>query len=158
MIKTVLLLLSYLIIPIVSFSQSNQEKAQLLVKTYVENHYNPHTNAALKFYAIKSLSSSYVDTKTYKNYQHKIDSLKLEGRKIDARIVNMKTDAEINQAKKDSKRLSNQLVAISDDMINFMTTFKSTPIGWQINTNTPGKRKSKVYYLNKELTKVTLVR
>lgn len=158
MIKTVLFLLSCLVIPIVSFSQSNQEKAQLLVKIYVENHSGSHLNTTLKFSTIKSLGSSYVDTKTYKNYQHKIDSLKLEGRKIDARIVNMKTDAEINQAKKDSKHLSNQLVAISDDMIGFMTTYKSTPIGWQINVNTPGKRKSKIYYLNKELTTVTLVR
>ncbi|RYY08160.1 MAG: hypothetical protein EOP43_00885 [Sphingobacteriaceae bacterium] len=158
MIKTVLPLLLYLLVPAISFSQSNQEKAQTLVKSYAKNHSESPASNALKFSSVQSLNSSYADTKTYKNYQHKIDSLKLEGRKIDARIVKMKTDAEINQAKKDSKNLSNQLVATSDAMIDFMTHFKSTPTGWQIKSNIPGKRKSKIYFLNKQLTQVTSVK
>ncbi len=158
MIKTVPLLLFCFIIPVAAFCQSDQEKAQMLVKTYLENHSNLHLRNNLKFSAITSLKSSYTDTKTYQNYQHKIDSLELEGRKIDARIVKMKTEAEINQAKKDSKHLSDQLATTSDAMIEFMTTFKSKPIGWQIKSAAYGQRKNRTYNLNKELTKVTSVK
>lgn len=157
MIKIVPLLIFCLVIPFISFSQSKQEKAQALIKNYIADHSNLHINQTTKLSALESLNSSYADTRTYKNYQHKIDSLKLEGRKIDARIVKMKTDAEINQAKKDSKHLSNQLVATSDAMIDFMTTFKSIPSGWQIMARTQHK-KSRIFYLDKELTKVTSVR
>ena len=158
MIKTVPFLIIFLVTPFVSFSQADRQKAQLLVKNYIASHskygFNPH----IKLSAPQVLKTSYVDTKTYKNYQHKIDSLKLEGRKIDARIVKMKTDAEINQAKKDSKHLSNQLVTTSDAMIDFMTSFKTAQTGWLIKAYGFDKSKSRYYYLDKELTKVTLIK
>lgn len=158
MLKTVSLLFC-LLVSTLCYSQSNQEKAQILVTNYLENKFNSNSNSDLKFSAIEVSKSSYTDTKNYKNFQHKIDSLKLEGRKIDARIPKMKTDAEINQAKKDSKHLSNQLVATSDEMIDFMTEYKGIPVGWILKTSSQNKKgKKKIFYLNKDLTKITAVK
>lgn len=141
------------------YAQSNQQKAQALVIKQLNKKSNFKSNQNIKFNTLEVLKSSFADTKQYKNYQHQIDSLKLEGRKIDARIPKMKTSAEINQAKKDSKRLSNQLVTVSDELIDFMTSYKGQQIGWMIKVATSTKNSSKkTYYLNMELTKVDLIR
>lgn len=158
MIKTVLLLLICLSISVVSFSQSNQEKAQTLVQKYLADHSKYNSTTDPKFSNITVLKSSYADTKNYKNFQHKIDSLKLEGRKIDAKIPKLKTTLEIDQAKKDSKSLSNQLVATSDQLINFMTEYKGMQIGWTIKTTNPSTKKLRTFYIDRELTRVTAVR
>ncbi|MGI4729247.1 MAG: hypothetical protein ACRYGB_11800 [Janthinobacterium lividum] len=158
MIKTALLLFIFFLISVTSYSQSNQQKAQILVKNYIAGYTKLNTNTNVKLGNIVVLKSSYSDTKQYKNFQHKIDSLKLEGRKIDAKIPKMKTTEEIDQAKKDSKNLSNQLVTVSDKLIDFMTSYKSLPIGWIMKASYPNKKKTKTFYLDKELTKVTSVK
>ncbi|MVN22013.1 hypothetical protein [Mucilaginibacter arboris] len=140
-------------------AQSNQQKAQGLIIKYLSSKSNLKSNANINFSPIEVLRSSFADTKQYKNLLHKIDTLKLEGRKIDARIPKLKTTAEINQSKKDSKNLSDQLVATSDQLIDFMTAYKGKPVGWMIKTtyrhNTLRKKR---FYLNQELTKVDSVR
>lgn len=157
MIKTVSLAAIFLLISAISYSQSNQEKAQTLVKNYIADH--PAANSTkVKLGQAQVLKSSYTDTKQYKRFQRTIDSLKLEGRKIDAKIPKLKTSAEIDQAKKDSKKLSDQLVAVSDQLIDFMTEYKSVQDGWTIKSFNPNKKKNHTYYLDKALTKVTLVK
>ncbi len=159
MIKTAFVLFFCLTFSIFSYAQTNQAKAEKLVNDYLNNMPKLMVTSNLKFSTVHALKNSYSDTKTYKNFQRKIDSLKLEGRKIDARIPKMKTDAEINQSKKDSKQLSNHLVATSDQMIDFMTQYKTTPIGWTIKAfNQNGSKSKKTFFLNKELTKVIQVK
>lgn len=159
MIKTASALLLFTLFSAFSYSQTNQEKAEKLATEYLKNTFKLKVNSNLKFSTINTLKNSYSDTKTYKNFIRKIDSLKLEGRKIDARIPKMKTDAEINQSKKDSKQLSNQLVATSDQMIDYMTQYKTTQVGWIINVfNSNASKNKKTFYLNKELTKVDRVK
>ena len=139
--------------------QDNQQKAQGLVFKYISNKPNLKSNQNINFSKIEVLRSSFVNAKQYKNLVHKIDSLKLLGRKIDARIPKLKTTAEINQAKKDSKHLSDQLVAGSNELIDFMAGYKGAQIGWFIKSNYPGKtEKKKIFYLNRELTKVDSVK
>ena len=140
-------------------AQSNQQKAQVLVVKYLNNKSNLKTSQNIKFSSLAVLRSSFADTKPYKNYQHQIDSLKSEGRKIDARIPKMKTTAEIDRAKKDSKQLSNQLVTVSDELIDFMTTYKGRQIGWMIKATLSTKNsRKKTFYLNQELSRVDSVR
>lgn len=142
-----------------NFAQTNQQKAQDLVVSYIKNRSKSKNNLKIKFNRIEILRSSFADTKQYKNYQQKIDSLKVAGRKIDARIAKMKTTAELNQAKKDSDRLSHELVSTSDKLIEFMTSYKGKPVGWQIRiANTKRLRVKKHYYINQELTKVDSVK
>lgn len=158
MIKTASILFC-LLFSTFSYAQTNQAKAEKLVNDYLKNTSKLKVDPNLKFSTINALKNSYSDTKTYKNFQHKIDSLKLEGRKIDARIPKMKTEAEINQSKKDSKQLSNQLVATSDQMIDFMTQYKTTQVGWTIKAfNQNGSKSKRTFFLNKELTKVIQVK
>ncbi|RYE29651.1 MAG: hypothetical protein EOP42_13880 [Sphingobacteriaceae bacterium] len=156
MIKTASILTILLLVNTISYSQSTQQKAQLLVKNYLTNHAANGLNTNFKLSNIRVLTSSYTDTKQYKNYQHKIDSLKLEGRKIDAKIPKLKTEMELDQAKRDSKNLSNQLVTVSDQMIDFMTAYKSKPIGWTVKSIS--KNKTKTFYLDEALTKITSVK
>jgi hypothetical protein len=143
----------------IAYSQTTQQKAQELVSSYMHSKLNLPANQNVKINPIEVLRSSYADTKSYKNYLHKIDSLKLEARKIDARFAKLKTTTEINQSKKDSKNLSNQLVAVSDEMINFMTAYKGSQVGWKVKTsyqNQPQKKNR--FFLNLDLTKVDSVR
>ncbi len=141
-------------------AQSNQQKAVDLVTNYIKNKTNKSKyNPSFKFNPIQVLRSSFADTKQYKVYQHKIDSLKIAGRKIDARIAKMKTTAELDQAKKESYKLSHELVATSDQLIEFMTTYKGNQIGWMIKNVYRNKTvRNKTFYLNFELTKVDSVR
>lgn len=142
-----------------NFAQTNQQKAQDLVVSYLKNRSKLKSKQNIKFDRIEILRSSFTDTKPYKNYQHKIDSLKVAGRKIDARIAKMKTAAELNQAKKDSNWLSRELVATSDELIEFMTSYKGKPVGWQIRiANSSRLRSKKNYYINQELTKIDSVK
>lgn len=138
-------------------AQSNQEKAQELSGDYLTKTSNFKSN--LKFNAIQVLRGSFSDTKKYKILVYKIDSLKKEGRRIDARIARLKTAAELNQSKKDSKHLSNELVATSDQLIDFMTQYKGPQTGWTIKPVSRNKSSSKkTFYLNLALTKVDSVR
>jgi hypothetical protein len=142
-----------------AYSQTNQQKAQDLVSSYVNSKLNKPFSQNLKFSQIEILRSSYADTKQYKQFVYKIDCLKTIGRKIDARIPKLKTAAEISQSKKDSKNLSNQLVAVSDEMINFMTAYKGPQVGWKIKTTNQNQlQKKNRFFLNLDLTKVDSVR
>ncbi|RYE31648.1 MAG: hypothetical protein EOP42_10320 [Sphingobacteriaceae bacterium] len=157
--KALLFIIFYQLVSVSAYSQSNQQKAQNLVTKYISSKYNLKSNQNLKFNPIEISRSSYADTKQYKNYVYKIDSLKLEARKIDARFAKLKTTAEINQSKKDSKNLSNQLVATSDVMIDFMTTYKGQQIGWLLKMVSGNKIISKKrFYLNMDLTEVSSVK
>lgn len=153
--KTLLLIILSILNSAVIYAQSDQEKAQQLVKNYLNRKNLKVKN--ISFSSIQVLRSSFSNTKQYKNYQDKIDSLKLAGRRIDARIAKMKTTAELNQAKKDSNRLSHELVATSDELIDFMTAYKGNPVGWQIKANV-SKRSRKTFYFNQELTQIDSVR
>lgn len=149
--KALLLIFLYPIYSMPVYVQSNQQKAQELASSYLSNKAGQN----IKFSAVKVLRSSFAETRQYKILIQKIDSLKLEGRKIDARIPKMKTTAEISQAKKDSKSLSNQLVATSDQLLDFMTKYKGPQTGWIIKSVPANKNIArKTFYLNLELTKV----
>ncbi len=165
MLKILPFLLLYVFFSISVKAQSKQEKAQALVNQYLNKKENFTSRQNIKFNPIQVLGSSFSNTKQYKIFTHKIDSLKLEGRKIDARIPKMKTTAELNQAKKDSKYLSDQLVTTSDRMIEFMTEYKGTQTGWMIKSayrtkTSLGNLKTvrKKIYLNLGLTKVDSVK
>lgn len=157
--KTLPIIFFYIIGLTSARAQSNQEKAQELISNYLGSKTNTlNTGTNIKFNPVKVLRSSFSDTKPYRNLTRKVDSLKIEGKRIDARIPKMKTTAELNQAKKDSKHLSDALVATSDELIDFMTSYKGQQTGWiikpvkSIKIN-PAKR-IKTFYLDKELTKV----
>lgn len=154
--KTPAILIVYLLLfSCCAYSQSNQQKAQELVSSYISLKSGQNIN----FNPVQVSRSSYADTKQYKNFVHKVDSLEVVGRKIDARIPKLKTTAEINQSKKDSKNLSNQLVATSNQMIDFMTEYKGQQIGWIIKASYRTKKLvRKKFYLNMELTKVDSVK
>ncbi|MGI4021076.1 MAG: hypothetical protein ACRYFA_06190 [Janthinobacterium lividum] len=153
------IILSYLLVSSFAYSQSNQQKAQDLVSKYLSSKSNYKSSQILKFSPIEVLRSSYADTKQYKSYLHKVDSLKLEARKIDIRFAKLRTTAEIDQSKRDSKNLSNQLVATSDAMINFMTEYKGPQVGWILKPIYRNKTmRNKKFYLNLDLTKVDLVK
>ncbi len=147
-------------------AQTEQKKAEGLVGYYLFNKTkNPSNAASFKFNPIKALRSPFENTKLYKNLLHKVDSLKIEGKRIDARIAKMKTTAELMQAKKDSYRLSKELTTASDDLIDYITTYKGQQTGWILKTCYPIKNKRGVYsskqktfYLNKELTQVDSAR
>lgn len=157
--KRIVPIICCLLIPPFAQAQSNQEKAQGLAVGYLAGKSNLKSNPNIKFNPIRVSRSSYADTKQYKNYLHKIDSLKIAGRRIDARIAKMKTTAELSQAKKDSNRLSHELVATSDALIDFMTGYKGNQNGWQIQSISQNRsRRKKTFYLNLELTKVDSVR
>ncbi len=157
--KRIVPIICCLLIPPLAQAQSNQEKAQGLAVSYLAGKSNLKSNPNIKFNPIRVSRSSYADTKQYKNYLHKIDSLKIAGRRIDARIAKMKTTAELSQAKKDSNRLSHELVATSDALIDFMTGYKGNQNGWQIQSISQNRsRRKKTFYLNQELTKVDSVR
>ncbi len=153
--KTLLLIILSILNSAVIYAQYDQEKAQQLVKNYLNR--KSLKVKSTSFSSIQVLRSSFSNTKQYKNYQDKIDSLKLAGRRIDARIAKMKTTAELNQAKKDSNRLSHELVATSDELIDFMTAYKGNPVGWQIKANV-SKRSRKTFYFNHELMQIDSVR
>lgn len=164
--KTGLTIFIYLIVLYSAQAQGNQEKAQELVRQYLDNKKKQvGSNPLIKFNSLVVLRSSFADTKTYKYKLYKVDSLKKEGRRIDARIARMKTTAELNQAKKDSYRLSSELTNTSNQLIDFMTSYKGTQTGWLIksayrNKNTQGTfhNTRKTFYLNEALTKVDSVR
>jgi len=157
--KRIVPIICCLLIPPLAQAQSNQEKAQGLAVSYLAGKSNLKSNPNIKFNPIRVSRSSYADTKQYKNYLHKIDSLKIAGRRIDARIAKMKTTAELSQAKKDSNRLSHELVATSDALIDFMTGYKGNQNGWQVQSISQNRsRRKKTFYLNQELTKVDSVR
>lgn len=157
--KYLLAILSYLFVSLYAYSQSNQQKAQELVTKYFNSNSRFKSSQILKFNPIEVLRSSFENTKLYKNFAYKIDSLTIVGRKIDARIPKLKTTAEITQSKKDSKNLSNQLVATSDAMIDYMTEYKGPQIGWILKTVYHDKTiRKKKFYLNQELTKVDSIK
>ena len=155
-----------LIFTVSSQAQTEQKKAEGLVGSYLFNQTKNTSNAAsFKFNPIKALRSPFENTKLYKNLLHKVDSLKIEGKRIDARIAKMKTTAALTQAKKDSYRLSKELTSASDNLIDYITTYKGQQIGWILKTRYPIKNKRGVYsyiqktfYLNKELTQVDSAR
>jgi hypothetical protein len=153
--KLLLIIVFFGLLSVSVYAQTNQQKAQELVT----NHFPNSSIQSINFGQLVALRSSYADTKIYKNYLRKIDSLKLEGRKIDARIPKLKTTSEINLAKKDSKSLSNQLVSTSNRLIDFMTEYKGQQTGWIMKTSYGNKTtRKKRYFLDQELTKVDSVR
>ncbi|MEX8549413.1 MAG: hypothetical protein V5804_17565 [Mucilaginibacter sp.] len=141
-------------------AQTEQKKAEGLVEQYLLNKTkNTSNHTSIKFNPIKALRSAFESTTLYKNLLHKVDSLKIEGKRIDARIAKMKTTAELNQAKKDSYRLSKELSVASDHLIDFISTYKGQQTGWILKTRYPIKTKrgtyssiQKTFYLNKDLT------
>lgn len=154
-------LIVFLLIAILSVqAQTEQKKAEGLVRQYISNEIkNASNDASIKFNPIKALRSPFENTKLYKNMLHKVDSLKIEGKRIDARIAKMKTTSELNQAKKDSYRLSKELTSASDYLIDYITTYKGQQTGWVLKTVYRNKTvKKKNFYLNQELTKVDSVR
>ncbi len=158
--KLLPIIVFYLLVSNSIQAQPNQQKAEGLVINYIKNKTNKSNfDPSLKFNPIQVLRSSFSETTQYKVYQHKIDSLKIAGRKIDAKIAMMKTTAELDQAKKESYKLSHELVATSDQLIEFMTTYKGNQIGWMIKNVYRNKTvRKKTFYLNFELTKVDSVR
>lgn len=160
MSKLIPILLLYLFISNPIQSQSNQQKAEDVVLNYVKNKTKrSRFNPSLKLNPIQVLRSPFSDTKQYKVYQHRIDSLKIAGRKIDARIAKMKTTSKLDQAKKESNKLSKELVATSEQLIEFMTSYKGPQIGWTIKPVKGTSNKiRKTFYLDKELIKVDSVR
>ena len=141
-------------------AQTEQKKAEGLIGQYILNKTkNTSNNTSIKFSPVEVLRSAFEKTQLYKNLLHKVDSLKIEGKRIDARIAKMKTAAELNQAKKDSYRLSKELSVASDHLIDFITTYKGQQTGWMVKTIYRNKTvRKKTFYLNKELTKVDSVR
>ena len=160
-LKKAYCLIVFLLIFVLSVqAQTEQKKAEGLIGQYFLNKTkNTSNNTNIKFSEIKALRSPFENTKSYKDLMHKVDSLKIEGKRIDARIATMKTTAELNQAKKDSYRLSKELSISSDHLIDFISTYKGQQTGWILKTRYPIKTKrgtyssiQKTFYLNKDLT------
>lgn len=144
------------------YAQSQQAKAEDLVKKYLESKSKNKSNYQnLRFSKLAILRSSYEDTQTYKMLLYKVDSLKTEGKKIDAKIAKMKTAAELNKAKKDSYQLSHEMIIASNKLIDFMTEYKGSPKGWYIspirNQKSNYSISKKVFYLNQQLSKIDSV-
>ena len=164
-IKRAYCLIVFLLVLVVSVqAQTEQKKAEGLVGQFILSK-SKTNDASIKFSQIKVLRSPFETTKLYKNLLHKVDSLKIEGKRIDARIAKMKTTSELTQAKKDSYRLSKELTSASDNLINYITTYKGQQTGWILKTRYPIKNKrgtyssiQKTFYLNKELTQVDSAR
>jgi hypothetical protein len=74
--KAILIIVFSRLFSISVSAQGNQQKAQELVVKYL------HTSSGqnINFNQLKALRSSYTDTKDYKKYLLKIDSLKQEGK------------------------------------------------------------------------------
>lgn len=145
-----------------AYSQSSQSKAETLIGKYFQGKYKKsYKPGDYKFSQLAVLRSSYDDTKPYQSLLHKVDSLKWEGKKIDAHIAKMKTTTELNAAKKDSHRLSQEMVATSDKLINYMTEYKGKPVGWRLTTTQVAQNRKrvrdgdkKVFFLNEQISKI----
>jgi hypothetical protein len=162
-VKNVLLVLlcNVIFVPAIK-AQTNQVKAEQIVKQYLSrNLQSVAVSQNIKFHPIQVLRSSFEETDGYKDLLQKVDNLKIEGTRIDARIAKMKTKAELNKAEKDSEHLSKELIAASDKLVRFMTSYKGGQIGWLLKASNSVKSKNrnsgivtKTFFLNQELSHV----